>query len=66
MARPFKSKADRRTDTLRIRLTKGERQQIDDAALTTGLESSTWARFELLGLAKKRLLKKPPVRVDLS
>lgn len=53
MARPKKPKADNRTNVLRIRLTPQERAQLDEAAKLSGLESSTWARFELLGRAAK-------------
>jgi hypothetical protein len=53
MARPKKKAADRRTDILRIRLTDEERAELDHAAKTIGLDTSTWGRVELLALAKK-------------
>jgi uncharacterized protein (DUF1778 family) len=54
MARPAKSKAERRTNTLRIRLTPAERKVLDAAANTKTLDTSTWARAELLQLAKRK------------
>jgi hypothetical protein len=53
MARPRKKTADRRTDVLRIRLTDSERKELDQAARTAGLDTSTWARYELLEFAKR-------------
>jgi hypothetical protein len=38
---------------LRIRLTDEERGVLDAAASERSLETSTWARSELLGIAKK-------------
>jgi uncharacterized protein (DUF1778 family) len=43
---------------LRIRMTEEDRELIDAAAKTKSLESSTWARSELVGLARKILAKK--------
>jgi hypothetical protein len=54
MTRPKKPKADRRTDTLRIRLTPAERKALDAAADARTLDTSTWARAELLQLAKRK------------
>src|SRR5438874_2677843 len=51
--RPKKPENDARANVLRIRLTEAEREAIDDAAKTRGLETSTWARMELLALARK-------------
>jgi hypothetical protein len=59
MARPKKKPADNRTNVLRIRLTERERQELDHAATSSGLEVSTWARFELLAFAKKIAMKRP-------
>jgi len=42
---------------LRIRLTEDERKAIDKAATVKSLETSTWARFELMALAKRLLAK---------
>jgi hypothetical protein len=64
MARPKKKPADNRTNVLRVRLTEKERQELDQAAMSSGLEVSTWARFELLDLAKRIARKRPPVAPD--
>jgi hypothetical protein len=53
MARPKKPKADRRQTFLRIRLTEAERKALDAAAGVKMLDTSTWARSELLQLAKR-------------
>jgi len=53
MARPKKKPGTARTNTLRIRLTEEERKLLDQAAQVRGLDSSTWARSELLTLARK-------------
>jgi hypothetical protein len=53
MARPPKKEALSKTNTLRIRLTEAERKAIDGAATSKSLETSTWARSELMVLAKK-------------
>jgi hypothetical protein len=65
MARPFKKPADARTNVLRIRLSDKERQELDQAAKSVGLETSTWARYELIDFAKK-LAKKRPVVVPVA
>jgi hypothetical protein len=44
---------ERRGDTLRIRLTDEERTALNGAANVKGLETSTWARMELLALARR-------------
>jgi hypothetical protein len=46
-------KTERKDNVLRIRLTDDERSALDDTAARRSLETSTWARSELLGLAKK-------------
>lgn len=51
--RPKKPENESRENVLRIRLTDAEREAIDSAANTRGLETSTWARMELLALARK-------------
>jgi hypothetical protein len=53
MARPRKPKVERRGNVLRIRLTDAERKRLDAAAEARTLETSTWARAELLQLAKR-------------
>jgi len=54
MVRPKKPKADRRENFLRIRLTEAERKALDTLAGSKTLDTSTWARMELLALTKKR------------
>jgi DNA-binding CsgD family transcriptional regulator len=49
--RPPKADEDRRTVTLRIRLTEAERELLDESA---GGKTSTWARDVLLKSAKKK------------
>jgi hypothetical protein len=43
---------------LRIRMTEAERKLLEEAAKSRSLETSTWARSELVALAKKLLGKK--------
>ena len=43
----------RKTHMLRIRMTAAEHAAVERAARGTGLELSTWARAQLLALAKK-------------
>jgi len=57
MARPKKNAGQAKTNMLRIRLTEDERKAIDKAATVKSLETSTWARFELMALAKRLLAK---------
>jgi hypothetical protein len=52
MARPKKPKGEQRKNVLRIRLTEDERKQLDAAASSKTLDTSTWARSELLDLIK--------------
>ena len=54
MARPKKPKGDTRENFLRIRLTDAERKALDTAADARTLDTSTWARMELLQLAKRK------------
>jgi uncharacterized protein (DUF1778 family) len=51
MARPKKPEGEVRENVLRIRLTPEERAALDEAARAKHLETSTWARSELLALA---------------
>ena len=53
MARPKKPDGDVRENVLRIRLTDAERRAIDAAAQARKLDSSSWARSELLLLAER-------------
>jgi len=48
MGRPKKPAEDRRSTTLRIRLTRAERKELDDLARACGMDTSTWARENLL------------------
>ncbi len=57
MARPKKPPGEGRENVLRIRLTDDERRALDDAAKARSLETSTWARSELIALARKSLGK---------
>jgi hypothetical protein len=54
MARPKKPKGESRENVLRIRLTGAERKAMDAAAITKTLDTSTWARMELLQIAKRK------------
>jgi hypothetical protein len=58
--RPKKPEGEARDNILRVRLTDAERAEIDRAAQGKGLESSTWARFELLGLARQAAQSRNP------
>ena len=53
--RPKKPEGEARRGVLRIRLTDEERALLDRAARAKVLETSTWARAELLALARKVL-----------
>jgi hypothetical protein len=56
--RPKKPEGKARGNFLRIRLTEEERALLDQAAKTKSLETSTWARSELVELAKKLVGRK--------
>ena len=53
--RPKKPENESRENVLRIRLTDREREALDEAAKVKGLETSTWARMELLLLSRRLL-----------
>lgn len=57
MARPKKPTDEAKTYMLRIRMTESERAMLEDAAKTKSLDTSTWARSELVALARKVLLR---------
>jgi hypothetical protein len=57
MARPKKKDAEAKSYILQIRMTDTERDTLTNAAKAKSLETSTWARMELLALAKKQLAK---------
>jgi len=58
MARKPKETTERKGNVLRIRLTDVERAVLDEAAKQKSFETSTWARSELIGLARKILAQK--------
>jgi hypothetical protein len=53
--RPKKAAQQRRTNLLRIRLSVAKRAALEEAARQQSLETSTWARFELLNRARQLL-----------
>lgn len=55
MPRPKKPPGELRDNTLRIRLTEAERNALDAAAAAKALDTSAWARSELLMLAGRVL-----------
>jgi hypothetical protein len=57
--RPKKPKAQAKSYMLRIRMTQANRALLDRAAQSKSLETSTWARSELVALARKMLEQKP-------
>ena len=59
MARPRKKPTDNRTNVLRIRLTSNERKELEEGAKVCGLDTSTWARFELLARVAKLRKERP-------
>lgn len=56
--RKKKPEGESKTYMLRIRMTEEERKLLEDAAKSKSLETSSWARSELVSIAKK-LLPKP-------
>ena len=55
--RPKKDASERRSKPLRILLTESEREALNRFAWSRGLDTSTWARVELL-----KLIATPGVR----
>ncbi len=53
--RPKKAEGQTRENVLRIRLTDEERALLDEAAAAVSLETSTWARSQLIALARKAM-----------
>lgn len=53
MARPRKEPSRKKTTYFRFRLTEVEKKLIEAAANSKSLDSSAWARSELLSIAKK-------------
>jgi hypothetical protein len=58
MAGKPKDPERRKSYMLRVRMTEQERALIEDAARADSLETSTWARSELVRLARRKLGKK--------
>lgn len=56
--RPKKPKGEAKDQVLRIRLTDADRALLDEAARERSLDTSTWARSELITLARRTLAKK--------
>jgi uncharacterized protein (DUF1778 family) len=56
--RPKKPDAEAKSYMLRIRMTEEERALLEEAAKSRSLETSTWARSELILLARTILHKK--------
>jgi hypothetical protein len=50
--RAKKPPSEAKSYTLRIRMTQAQRALLEEAAQSRGLETSTWARAELIALAK--------------
>jgi hypothetical protein len=59
MAGKPKDPERRKTFMLRIRMTEADRLLIEEAARTKSLETSTWARSELVALARSLIGKRP-------
>lgn len=57
MAGKPKDPARVKTHTLRIRMTDSERGLLEQAAQVKSLETSTWARSELVALARRLLAR---------
>jgi len=53
-----KPESEAKTYMLRIRMTEADRALLEGAAKSRSLETSTWARSELVALARKLLGKK--------
>jgi hypothetical protein len=55
MARQKKPDSESKSYMLRVRMTQDDRKLLDEAAKFKSLETSTWARSELVALARKIL-----------
>jgi uncharacterized protein (DUF1778 family) len=53
MARPKKPKGEAKAKLFQIRVTEEERQLFAEAAKAKSLDASSWARSELLALARR-------------
>ena len=56
--RPPKDESETLTYMLRIRMSEADRELLEQAAKFKSLQLSTWARSELVALARKLLAKK--------
>jgi hypothetical protein len=56
--RSKKPESEAKSYMLRIRMTEKERALLEEAAKSRSLETSTWARSELIALAKKLVAKR--------
>lgn len=56
--RKKKPEGEAKTYMLRIRMTQDERSLMEEAAKAKSLETSTWARSELVALARRILGRK--------
>lgn len=53
-SQPRNRESRQRTNVLRIRLTDEERRLLDEYARERSLDTSTWARSELLSIVKRK------------
>jgi uncharacterized protein (DUF1778 family) len=53
-----KPESEAKSYMLRIRMTEADRALLEEAAKSRSLETSTWARTELVALAKRILAKR--------
>ncbi len=58
VGRHKKPESEAKSYMLRIRMTEEERKLLEEAAKARSLETSTWARSELVALARKILKAK--------
>lgn len=54
MGRPKKKAADKRSETLWMKLTKSERAEMEKAANAVGMDLSTFVRMKILELIRKK------------
>lgn len=54
MGRKKKKPSERRTNTLHIKMTDGERAEIEAAAAAVGADVSTWVRLKILEFIRKQ------------
>lgn len=56
--RPSKRTSEAKTNVLRIRMSPDNRRLLERAAALCGLDTSAWARSELIALARTMVRKK--------